>query len=204
MDTRQALARVRGTVFDMDNTLTLSLLDFDVIRAESGVPGGEPLLEFMDAAPTSHRECVRDVLARHEERAARECLLREGARHVVDELRRRGYRVALVTRNSAESVRTIVGRFGLELDAWLSRDDDRPKPAPDPVLNMACVLGLEPTELLVVGDHAFDMKSGRAAGALTAFLQTDKAPVPDEADFVIRGLPELLQLLPNSSTEATS
>jgi len=166
-----ALGQVRGVVFDMDGTLTVSALDFDAIRTECGLKEGQHLLEYLEMAPEPDRRRVQGILERHERRAARECRLRDGALDVLRSLSRRGLRLALLTRNSAESVRVVLERFCLQFDCWMSREHSAPKPAPDPVLRIAEQLGLSPAELLVVGDFLFDVYAGHAAGAFTAFVR---------------------------------
>jgi len=193
---------VKGVVFDMDGTLTDSPLDFDLIRSECGVPAGQPILEYLRGAPEAERGRILGILDSHERRAAAACTLREGAREVLGELARRGVRTALLTRNSAESVRTVLGRFGLEFDCWLSREHCQPKPSPQPVLAIAERLGVAPAELLVVGDYVFDVEAGRAAGSRTALLSTGKLrrAVP-QADVVIETLWELLDVLADGEEE---
>lgn len=196
------LPRLKGVVFDMDGTLTVSPLDFDLIRAECGIPKGRPILEYIEGRPESERRRMRGVLHRHERQAARQCTLRDGAKEVTEELVRRGVRTALLTRNSWESVQTVLRRFGLRFDCCVSRDDGEPKPSPQPVLRIAGELGLAPAELLVVGDYVFDVQAGRAAGARTAFVKTreDQEP-PQDADFVIEDLRELLDVVPDPASE---
>ena len=186
----------------MDGTLTDSPLDFARIRAECGVPTGRPVLEHLAGLPEPERGRAEAVLAEHERRAAAECVLRDGAREVIEGLRTRGLKTALLTRNSAESVRTVLARFALEFDCWLSREDAEPKPSPDAVLKIARRFGMRPQEMLVVGDYVFDMQAGRAAGARTAFVRNAKVlglpaatGLPAEADFVISDLHELLDLV---------
>ena len=61
--------------------------------------------------------------------------------------------------------------LGLEqwIDCLVGGDDvSDPKPAPEPVLLAARLLGVEPREAIMVGDSLHDMASGRAAGARTA------------------------------------
>jgi HAD superfamily hydrolase (TIGR01509 family) len=117
---------------------------------------------------------------------------------VIEELTRRGVKTALLTRNSAESVQTVLERFGLRFDVWMSREDAEPKPSPEPVLRIARRLGLAPEELIVVGDYVFDVQAGRAAGARTAFVRRrSDLPPPPEADVVIESLHELLDVLPS-------
>ncbi len=196
MAIQRALDAIKGVVFDMDDTLTISSLDFNQIRSESGVPQGQPILEFIRQAPEPDQRRVQAVLDKHERRAAQECTLREGTKEVLQELSRRGFKTALLTRNSAESVRIVLRRFGLQFDCWLSREHAEPKPSSAPVLRIADELALSAEELLVVGDYIFDVQAGHAAGARTAFLKTDSGvEPPPETDVVLNGLPELLDLL---------
>jgi len=199
MDDASPLKCIKAVVFDMDGTLTDSPLDFELIRAECGLPRGQPILEFLQQATESERQRVHAVLDSHERRAAQACTLRDGAMEVTEELRRRGIKTALLTRNSAESVHTVLGRFGLRLDFWLSREGAEPKPSPQPVRKIARALGLPPAQLLVVGDYLFDVQAGRAAGARTALLKSREGVAPpSEADIVIGDLRELLGLLPEA------
>ena len=193
----QMASAVKGVVFDMDGTLVSSHLDFDKIRAEARVPEGVPILEFIDSAAEAERERAVRVLVEHESRAARECSLHPGAREVLSSLRGIGMKLALLTRNSGDSVRLVLERFGLEFDCWVAREDAAPKPSPEPVRRLAAELGLRPEQLLVVGDYIFDIEAGRAAGAFTAFLRTNKHvdPLPS-ADLVLDELTDLLRHFP--------
>jgi HAD superfamily hydrolase (TIGR01549 family) len=184
-------------VFDMDGTLTISSLDFEAMKAQCGAPPDQGLLEFLESAPEPARRLGWAVLTEHERRAAAQCELREGAREVTQELLRRGLRLALLTRNSSRSVRTVLERFELEFDCCLSREDGVPKPAPDALHEIARRLGLQARQMLVVGDYLYDMLAGRAAGTATAFIRTEKGHEPPfEADVVVDNLRELLDLLP--------
>ncbi|MHC4591458.1 MAG: HAD family hydrolase [Planctomycetota bacterium] len=195
-----AFSFIKAVVFDMDGTLTVSPLDFDAIRAESGIPEGHAVLEWLEGAPETQRRQAMQVLLRHERRAAADCTLSDGAKEVTEELARRGIKTALLTRNSAESVETVLRRFDLRFDCWISRESAEPKPSPEPVLKIAEQLGLLPEQLLVVGDYVFDVEAGRAAGALTAFVKTAKPiPPPAAADLVLEDLRGLLEVLPGSA-----
>lgn len=195
-----AFSRVKAVVFDMDGTLTVSPLDFEAIRAECGIPEGHPVLEWLEGAPEPQRRQATQVLLRHEREAAEDCRLTNGAKEVIEELARRGVKTALLTRNSAESVETVLRRFGLRFDCWISREGAEPKPSPEPVLRIAEQFRLPAEQLLVVGDYVFDVEAGRAAGALTAFVKTAKpVPPPAGADLVIEDLRELLEVLPGAA-----
>jgi len=183
-------------VFDMDGTLTVSNLDFDGIREEAGIPEGKPILEFLEEAPQPKRQRAEEVLHAHEARAIRDCNLRPGVQDVMDALRQAGMKVGLLTRNSRRSVQMLLERFELDFDCCVTRDDASPKPSPEPLLKMAACVGVEPGEMLMVGDYIFDMQAGHAAGARTAFLETKyHREVQPEADVVIQDLRELLDCL---------
>ena len=194
---RATLQGIEAVVFDLDGTLVTSELDFDRIRAEAGVPAGVPVLEFIDSTRGPERERALEVLLEHESRAARQCDLLPGARLVLERLRRRGLRLALLTRNSRASVEQVVARFGFEFDCRVAREDAKPKPSPEPVLRIAAALDLRPNQLLVVGDYIFDVEAGRAAGARTALLRTNKKlPASPQADLILEDLTGLLDYLP--------
>ena len=183
-------------VFDMDGTLTVSNLDFDGIREEAGIPDGEPILEYLDSAPAPERERGERVLHAHEREAIRNCRLRPGVNRVFDALRQAGVKIALLTRNSRSCVEMLIERFEFSFDCWVSREDAAPKPSPEPLLKIARCVGVPPSEMLMVGDYKFDMQAGRAAGARTAFLETNyHREVKPEADVVISDLRELLDYL---------
>jgi HAD superfamily hydrolase (TIGR01509 family) len=193
---------LKAVIFDMDGTVTDSPLDFDRIRADCGIPPGRSVLEHLAALPEADRRRAQAVLAQHERRAAAECVLKEGAREAIEALRARGLKTALLTRNSAESVRTVLARFGLRFDCWLSREDAEPKPSPEAVLKIASRFGVEPQEVLMVGDYVFDVQAGRAAGARTALVRNPKVPVPPpEADCVIGDLRELLDVVDGAAEQ---
>ena len=119
--------------------------------------------------------------------------------------RRQGLAVGVLTRNGLRAVERALRRFTAltvdDFDVVVTRDDGHvaPKPAPDGVLHAAAAMGVAPEETLVVGDFLLDMRAGRAAGAVTAYLVNHGAPgdgeaaEPDDADcdFVVGRLPEL-------------
>jgi len=159
---------LRCVIFDLDNTLVDSDLDFARIKAEIGTD--EPILEYRAAAEDPEKRRVDAILDRHESRAAAACELCSGARELLDFLASRGVKMALMTRNSRKSVNTVLTRHGLRFDVVLTREDSVPKPSPEPVFVICRRLGVEPKEALVVGDFLYDIQSGQAAGARTMLM----------------------------------
>lgn len=186
---------IRAVVFDLDNTIVKSNLDFAAIKREIGMPP-VPILEYMATVSETEQARIHEILDRHERKAAEECHLNEGARELLDYLRSRGIPATLLTRNSRRSADTACRRHGVHFDVIVAREDSAPKPSPEPVRLTARKLGLEPRDLLVVGDYKYDIESGRAAGAQTALLTNGKKPGFDvAADFTVGTLPELIPLI---------
>lgn len=187
---------MKAVIFDMDGTLIRSGLDFDVIRAELGLPK-VPLLEAIEAMPDDERHRCMGVVERHEDNAARESTLFPYARETLEELASRRIPVVLMTRNSRRSVETILSKHGLSFEVVRTREDGETKPSPVPILEVCRALGVAPKETVHVGDFAYDVRAAKAAGTL-AVLIVHGAELPDwadEADVVIRSLRELPPLL---------
>jgi phosphoglycolate phosphatase/AHBA synthesis associated protein len=99
------------------------------------------------------------------------------AARVLDAVRARGLRTALVTNTPAPLAREILRVAGLVLDAVVGGTDvARAKPAPDIVLRALDLLGVAAGEAIVVGDTAFDRDAARAAGVRFAGLGIEGNP----------------------------
>jgi phosphoglycolate phosphatase len=90
-----------------------------------------------------------------------------GARRALDELPKRGVRLALVTNKTRVVTLAILAALDVasRFDALYAGGDGPLKPAPDAVLRVATLLGVQASDVWVVGDGAQDMGAARAAGA---------------------------------------
>jgi len=184
----------KAVIFDMDGTLTRPALDFDEIRREIGLGNG-PILEALPGMTIDQRARAEAILRRHEDRAAAGSELQPGAADVVAAVRASGMNAALMTRNSARSVKVFQSRHGIDFDLLRTRDDGPMKPSPEPILAICRSLGVAPEETWSIGDFHYDILCGAAAGSTTVLLLDPNADRPrwaDEADHVIHALPELL------------
>ncbi|HEX5640835.1 MAG TPA: HAD family phosphatase, partial [Thermoleophilia bacterium] len=188
--------RLRAVLFDFDGTLTHpGALDFAAIKRAVGCPPDQFVLEWILALPPgAARDTATLALERFELEAADASAPNEGAEDLVRWLRGHGVAVGVLTRNGLGAVERALRRFAAltvdDFDVVVTRDDEHvaPKPAPDGVLHAAAAMGVDPEETLVVGDFLLDMRAGRAAGAVTAFLVNHGEPgageaaVPEAAD----------------------
>lgn len=184
-----------AVIFDLDGTLTRPNLDFDLIRAELGVEG--PILEALEHMNAAERGRAETVLCHHEQQAAENAILYEGAVDVIEACRAGGRRVAVLTRNSRRSLDLVLSTHGIVMDAVRTREDGAIKPSAEPVLSLCRELEVDPHRSWMIGDYLFDILSGRSAGTRTVLMIGEKAApaFADQADFVIRALPELLPIL---------
>ncbi len=169
--------RIRAVLFDFDGTLTRpEAIDFGALRARLGVPAGTPILEFIEALPSAEDRARRHrILEGFEEAAARASLPNSAAEDILLLLHERGFRLGILTRNTRSSIDLALGNFRRVshtlFDAIITREHQgRPKPYPDGVYAAARLLGVDPRELLVVGDFIFDIAAGRAAGSPTVLI----------------------------------
>ena len=183
---------MKAFIFDLDGTLTVPELDFAAIRAEMGIAEG-PILEELDALPPAQAEAARKVLEAHEERAAINSALQPGARELLDELRRRNLPTAILTRNSRQSLDTVIKKHRLAVTETLSREEAPVKPSPEPVLLLCRRLGAEPANTLLTGDYIFDIEAANRAGAVSVLLlNQNNSRFSEQADLKISQLREIL------------
>ena len=193
---------VKLVVFDLDGTLLEPAFDFDAIRREIGLAPGASILEALDRFSESERARANWILERHEAEAARRSRLMPGAGELLDWLRARGIRTAVLTRNSRRSVDHACQKHGLEFDAVVAREDHLPKPSPMGVRHLMSTLGAEPEETIVVGDFRFDMEAGAAAGCRTIALVFDPRPAwASEATWIAADLAEVRRILEAAADE---
>ena len=185
----------RAVLFDMDGTLTCPMLDFPRIKAEMGI-GTRPILEALAEMTDERRAAAEAVLLRHEEAAAVGSTLNAGCVELLDWLRARGVRSAVITRNSRSSVSTVFSRHELAFDVVIAREDAAPKPDPRPLL-LACErLGVAPSDAWMVGDGQYDIEAGAAAGVRTVWVSHGgSAPFAAQPWRAVRDLGELQALL---------
>ena len=89
-------------------------------------------------------------------------------REVFQTLKSAGFRLGVATNDMAASAHATVAHFGLAevFDMVLGYDSvANPKPAGDPVVAFARATGLQPEQVMMVGDNTHDMHCGLAGGA---------------------------------------
>ena len=178
-------------IFDLDGTLVDSRLDFDKMRADIGIPSGQPVLEFVESLPPGPRkdEAWR-ILERHEFQGAHDATVIPGILHLLEKLHARGIKRGILTRNIAGPTRIVIDKFfGTHFCQVITRDDAPPKPDPGGLLKICKAWGIAPEEAIFVGDYAFDVYAGKNAGMPTILYlggEEGRPAYADDASHVIQ------------------
>jgi len=180
----------KGVFFDLDGTLAdtvdLILMSFrHTMRTHLGeTPPDHRFLESIGkplpvqlrefARSDEEHEDMRQTYVRFQ-RGVHDDMVRPfpGAAEVLEELRRRGVALAVVTSKASGVARRTMEVCGLwgRVDVVIGGDQvARGKPDPEPVTMALRALGLHghASDVVFVGDSPFDLRSGRAAGTRTA------------------------------------
>jgi HAD superfamily hydrolase (TIGR01509 family) len=190
-----AAAGVRGILFDMDGVVVRQRLDFLAVKQEIFGSTHGFILERMDELSPPERRRAEAILDRHETVAALTAEPMDGILPFLAWMEASGLKRGLVTRNSRKSVELVLDRLGIGFDAVVTREDAPPKPAPDPVWAACRGMGLQPSEVVFVGDFEFDMLSGRRAGVWTVLLRSGTTTTSEHADLGVDSFAELQEWL---------
>ncbi|MHB8859456.1 MAG: HAD-IA family hydrolase [Thermoleophilia bacterium] len=211
----------QGFIFDLDGTLvdTSELITRSFRHAAREVLGevkpdevlianvGQPLMRQMELLGGDKAQELYDVYREYNHAVHDEYIAAyEGIDSLLEELKRRGARLAIVTSKSRETVDMAFRSIPIEpfFDAVVAADDtDEHKPLPKPIQLAMRRLDLTPEESVYIGDSPFDILAGQAAGTATAAVGWGMfAPVrlkELEPDFYFEKPDEILGLCPQGS-----
>ncbi|CAA6809927.1 MAG: HAD family hydrolase, partial [uncultured Thiotrichaceae bacterium] len=172
----------------MDGTLTLAVHDFDAIRKELGLPEGKPILEQIAIYPKMEARRLHKQLDMIELDIAARSKPADGAAELLEALTAKGHQLGILTRNNRINIYATLEAAGLngffEDNNLISRNCVPPKPDPAGIHRLLNAWGGTPEESVMVGDHLFDLDTGRAAGSATIYVDpTGEFEHRDKADF---------------------
>jgi pyrophosphatase PpaX len=178
--------RVDAVLFDLDGTLLDSyalisesftyacrhVLNRDLTQEDVLERWGAPLhVRFEGVDPARIDDLISAYIAYYEAHQDRHLSLFPGVREMLEALKDRRVRMAIVTSKRRYTTGLTVRKFSLEpyFGAVISEQDvAAPKPAPDPVFAALRQLEVAPAQALMVGDGVFDIRAARAAGVAGA------------------------------------
>ncbi|HEX6289981.1 MAG TPA: HAD family hydrolase [Herpetosiphonaceae bacterium] len=179
--------RLQGAILDVDGTLVLSndahaqawveafaehgyAVPFERVRPLIGM-GGDKLLPAVIPG-LSDRQGVGKAIAERRKAIFAECYAptlkpASGARQLLLRLRDDGLRLIVASSAKKDELESLLKAAQVEdliADATTSSDAEESKPAPDIVGAALEKLGLEPAQVIMLGDTPYDIESAGACG----------------------------------------
>ena len=187
-------------IFDLDNTLADSAIDFDAMRRALDLPLGKPILEEIDTRPAAEAAALHKRLEELERAYALRATPLHGAHALLAALAERGCPRGILTRNSRANALATLAGCGLAgffaADHVLGRDEAAPKPDPAGVQKLLAAWDAAPASAVMVGDFRYDLEAGRRAGVATIYYDPqDQGLWTDSADIRVQSHTELLILI---------
>jgi HAD superfamily hydrolase (TIGR01549 family) len=181
-DTKNEKRKIRGLIFDMDGTLTVPNLDFNEMMRRLGCKTNN-ILKEVDEFDEERRKRSYEIIAEMEVEALKSMKAMPGAVKLAKLLDEMNVPRGLVTRNVKTSVdhfHNVAWKDG-ETDTLMkafhpvcSREFTPYKPAPDSLLHICKVWGVDPSEVMMVGDSPKDdVVAGNRAGCVTVLIDVE-------------------------------
>ncbi|MBA1247117.1 HAD family hydrolase [Pseudomonas luteola] len=173
-------------VFDMDGTLTVAVHDFAAIRRALEIPPEADILHYLAALPEADRKAKHAWLLEHERELAMGSKPAPGAVELIRALCARNCRIGILTRNAQELAYVTLEAIGIaecfNRAEVLGRDEAPPKPHPGGLQHFIERWQVQPSDVVMVGDHRIDLECGRAAGTRTVLVNAPENTWPELAD----------------------
>lgn len=194
---------LKGIVFDMDGTLCEpQTWMFGQMRSSLGIDKSVDILDYVHSLPEKEQEEAQQKLRAIETKAMVDMAAQPGLSKLMDYLKQHSVKKTICTRNFPAPVDHLLKSFlsGHVFEPIVTREFKPPKPHPQGILNICKEWGVEPQNVIMVGDSVDDMAAGKSAGATTILLQSDvNTHLNDDerTDVVINKLDEIIGLIEN-------
>lgn len=188
---------IRGVIFDLDNTLVSSALDFDWLRQQLSCAANIDLLQYIaDIPDVTHRKQLEEKVIEHELADARQSTIMPECENLLSYLHQQKIPTAVVTRNCAQAAKLKIDHHQLQFDRIVSREEFPPKPAPDALLDIAKQWQLAPQNVLYVGDYIYDLQAAFHANMPSCLVTNgDDVRFTNQASMVVQQLDGLTDIL---------
>ena len=188
---------ISGVIFDLDNTLVSSALDFDWLRQQLSCAANIDLLQYIaDIPDVTHRKQLEEKVIEHELADARQSTIMPECENLLSYLRQQKIPTAVVTRNCAQAAKLKIDHHQLQFDRIVSREEFPPKPAPDALLDIAQQWQLVPQNILYVGDYIYDLQAAFRANMPSCLVTNgDDVRFTNQASIVVQQLDGLTDIL---------
>jgi HAD superfamily hydrolase (TIGR01549 family) len=192
-------AYIRGIIFDFDGTITRPFFNFDLIKDEIGMPRDMLIIEFLKDKDEAFKVKASNILDRWEIEAAEKAMLNDYIPELLEFLKSRKIKTAVLTRNRKTSIEVVCRKFNLSFDYIDTRENEPIKPHPDSMKRVISRLCLEPEHILTIGDFEHDILCGKNAGTLTMYLTNGNFNhnLKLKPDYIVKDMKEGFDIIKN-------
>ncbi|KOO09030.1 HAD family hydrolase [Vibrio hepatarius] len=191
------ISHLKAIVFDLDNTLVTSDMDFTWLREQLGCPLSSDLLSYVEQLECQQaREKAHSVILEHELHDARTSQPMPGCLSLLDFIQRKRLLTAVITRNCAEATQQKIAHNQLNIPRIITREHFPPKPSPDSLLALAQEWQLQRHQILYVGDFLYDLQAAFNADMPSCLVtHGKKVPFSNQASLVVEHLHDLEEII---------
>ncbi len=191
---------IKAVVFDLDNTLVSSDMDFKTLRHQLGCPQSEDLLNFVETLEhPHHKEHAHNVIFDHEISDAEHSSPMIGCHEILSYLDRKAIKTAIVTRNCQIATQRKLDHNQIKVERVVTRECYPPKPDPLALQMLAKEWRLMPHEVLYVGDFLYDLQAAYNAQMPSCLVHHGKeAEFCSFASLTVKELTDLLSYFESS------
>lgn len=215
---------IKAILFDLDGTLinTNNLiiktfkhvlkkhLNLDISKDELVKYFGEPLESTMKRYYPKNPEFLVEAFRKYNFKIHDKFTEKfNGVEEGLEELREYGLRLAVVTSKKKDTAKRGLKLFDFYryMEVLVTPEDTKKhKPSAEPVLKACEILGIDPSETIMVGDSYNDILSGNKAGATTCLVKYTAVPIEGvlkyNPDYIIDNIKELLDIVKEKETAA--
>ena len=147
------------------------------------------------------KDKLYSIACKYEYKAAENTVAKPYAAELLEYMNIQNVKMGLVSNSCHKAVHCSLNRLGFKkyFDVIISREDaPRIKPYPDQILRILDLFNSEGRETIYLGDSAFDVLAGKAAGVITVYLNDGElnyaGNLDEKPDYIIRSLKEFPQL----------
>lgn len=156
--------KVKGIIFDLDDTLVKTQLDFAKLKRQIACPSNIDILTFIDdlQCPEEASQATQIVL-QHELDDASSSYWMPGAQQFVASALQQSLPLAIVTRNCREASNIKVKLNNIPIELLVTREDAPPKPDPTALLGIAKKWQINTHDIAYIGDYIYDIQAAHNA-----------------------------------------
>lgn len=187
------LKTIKAVIFDLDNTLVTSNINFSQLRQQLGCPQDIDLLSYIETLNTNEKTHANNIVFEHELSDAESSFPMIGCHELLMYLQANEIKTAIITRNCLAATHKKLIQNQISVERVITRECFPPKPNPSSLESLAKDWGLMSNEILYVGDYFYDLQAAYNAKMPSCLVHHGKAlTFSDAASLALNELSDLL------------